>query len=150
MAELVIGIGPGFFAGRDVDVVVETDRGHDLGRLIYEGEATSNTGVPETTAGYSVERVLRTPTEGEFEAICEIGTLVKASQVVGKVGEDEVRTQIAGVLRGLIRSGVCVGKGLKVGDVDPRSEISCCWTISDKARALGGSALEAILDRFNM
>jgi xanthine dehydrogenase accessory factor len=150
MAELVIGLGPGFCAGRDVDVVVETNRGHDLGRLITDGEATPNTGVPATTAGYNVERVLRAPAEGAFEAICEIGTLVKASQVVGMVGRDEVRTQIAGVLRGLIRSGVCVGEGLKVGDVDPRGELAYCWTISEKARALGGSALEAILGRFNM
>jgi xanthine dehydrogenase accessory factor len=149
MAELVIGFGPGFCAGRDVDVVVETNRGHDLGRLITAGEAMPNTGVPATTAGYSVERVLRAPAEGVFEARCEIGTLVKASQVVGLVGTSEVRTKIPGVLRGLIRSGVCVGEGLKVGDVDPRGELPYCWTISEKARALGGSALEAILDRFN-
>ena len=150
MAELVIGFGPGFFAGRDVDVVVETNRGHDLGRLITDGEAMPNTGVPATTAGYDVERVLRASAEGEFEGTCEIGTLVEASQVVGRVGTVEVRTQIAGVLRGLIRSGVCVGEGLKIGDVDPRGEISYCWSISKKARGLGGSALEAILGHFNM
>jgi xanthine dehydrogenase accessory factor len=130
-------------------VVVETNRGHDLGRLITEGEAMPNTGVPATTAGYNVERVLRAPSEGVFEARCEIGTLVKASQVVGMVGTNEVRTQIPGVLRGLIRGGVCVRDGLKVGDVDPRSELSYCWTISEKARALGGSALEAVLGRFS-
>ncbi|HSH69191.1 MAG TPA: selenium-dependent molybdenum cofactor biosynthesis protein YqeB [Deferrisomatales bacterium] len=149
MAELVIGFGPGFTAGADVDLVVETNRGHDLGRLIFAGAAEPNTGVPGTTAGYTVERVLRAPAAGVFEAAAEIGDLVEPGQVVARVGGDAVTVQIPGVLRGLLRSGVPVKPGLKAGDVDPRGERRTCFTISEKARALGGSALEAILMRCN-
>lgn len=149
MAELVIGFGPGFTAGEDVDAVVETNRGHALGRVLYEGSAEANTGIPGNTAGYTVERVLRAPTEGVFEALATIGDPVAPGQAVGRVGTEEVRAQIAGVVRGLLRTGVPVTPGLKAGDVDPRGERSHCFTISEKARALGGSALEAILARFN-
>lgn len=149
MAELVIAFGPGFTAGADVDVVVETNRGHDLGRLIYAGSAEPNTGVPGTTAGYTLERVLRAPAEGVFETAAEIGDLVEPGQVVARVGADAVTAQIPGVLRGLLRTGVPVKPGLKAGDVDPRGERRTCYTISEKARAMGGSALEAILMRFN-
>ncbi len=149
MAEWVIAFGPGFTAGADVDVVVETNRGHDLGRLLYEGSAEPNTGVPGTTAGYTVERVLRAPAGGVFEAVAEIGDLVEPGQVVARVGANEVIVRIPGVLRGLLRTGVPVQPGLKAGDVDPRGEPRTCFTISEKARALGGSALEAILMRFN-
>lgn len=149
MAELVIGFGPGFTAGQDVDVVVETNRGHDLGRLLCEGQAEPNTGVPGNTAGYTLERVLRAPAEGVFETVARIGDRVEPGQVVGRVGALEIPARIAGVVRGLLRSGVPVTPGLKAGDVDPRLETRYCFTISEKARALGGSALEAILARFN-
>jgi xanthine dehydrogenase accessory factor len=149
MAPLVVGFGPGFTAGVDADVVVETNRGHNLGRLYFEGAAEPNTGVPGTTGGYTVERVLRAPCKGVFETTAEIGTAVGAGQVVARVGPTEVRAQIAGMLRGLLRPGLKVTEGLKAGDVDPRSDREMCFTISEKARALGGSALEAILMRFN-
>ncbi len=149
MAELVIGFGPGFTAGRDVDVVVETNRGHDLGRLIFEGSAEPNTGVPGSTLGYTVERVLRSPADGVFEPLVEIGDPVEAGQVVARVDGHEIRTRIDGVVRGLLRPGLRVWKGIKAGDVDPRGLRRNCFTISEKARALGGSALEAILMRFN-
>jgi xanthine dehydrogenase accessory factor len=150
MAELVIGFGPGFVAGDDVDVAVETNRGHALGRLIYDGPTEPNTGIPGTTAGYTVERVLRAPAGGVFETVGEIGDPVAAGQVVGRVGGHEVRAQIPGMLRGLLRNGVPVHEGLKVGDVDPRGDAAYCTTISEKARTLGGSALEAILAHFNL
>ena len=148
MASLVIGFGPGFFAGEDVDVVVETNRGHDLGRLYFEGCAEPNTGRPESTMGYSVERVLRAPCAGVFEPLVEIGETVSAGQCVAQVDGRALAAQIAGVVRGLLRPGLRVPAGIKAGDVDPRGERRACFTISDKARALGGSALEAILMRF--
>ncbi|MDW7710326.1 MAG: selenium-dependent molybdenum cofactor biosynthesis protein YqeB [Deferrisomatales bacterium] len=149
MAELVVGFGPGFTAGVDADVVVETNRGHDLGRLIVDGSAQPNTGVPGSTAGYTVERVLRCPGEGVLEGLAEIGDPVSRGQAVARVGPVELRAQIGGILRGLLRPGVRVHAGLKAGDVDPRGDRGMCFTISDKARALGGSALEALLSRFN-
>ncbi|GAB4264144.1 MAG: selenium-dependent molybdenum cofactor biosynthesis protein YqeB [Deferrisomatales bacterium] len=149
LAELVVGFGPGFTAGVDVDVVVETNRGHDLGRLLFEGPAEPNTGVPGSTAGYTVERVLRAPCDGVFEARAAIGDPVAAGQPVARVAGREIRAAIPGVLRGLLRDGLPVTRGLKAGDVDPRGERRYCFTISEKARALGGSALEAILMRFN-
>jgi xanthine dehydrogenase accessory factor len=149
MAELVIGFGPGFEAGRDVDLVVETNRGHDLGRLIATGCAAPNTGVPGVIGGYTHERVLRAPAAGEFAAAVEIGDRVQPDQCLARVAGVEVRSALAGVVRGLLRSGVQVHPGLKVGDVDPRGERVFCHTISEKSRALGGSALEAILMRFN-
>ncbi len=149
MADLVIGFGPGFRAGHDVDVVVETNRGHDLGRLIFEGEAQPNTGVPGATLGYTTERVLRAPCDGVFEPTVDIGDPVEPDQVVARVAGREVRARIGGVVRGLLRPGLRVWKGVKAGDIDPRGDRRYCFTISEKARALGGSALEAILMRFN-
>lgn len=150
LADLVVGFGPGFTAGADVDVVVETNRGHDLGRLIFEGGAEPDTGVPGSTLGYAQERVLRCPGDGVFQAEAEIGDRVRAGQPVARVGEMAIRAEIDGVLRGLLRTGVAVRSGLKAGDVDPRGERDNCFAISEKARALGGSALEAILMRFNV
>jgi len=149
MAELVVGFGPGFTAGDDVDVVVETNRGHNLGRLIWKGSAEPNTGVPGNTLGYTEERVLRCPQDGVFEALAEIGDPVKVGQPVARVGEVSLTAEVDGVLRGLLRPGLRVTKGLKAGDVDPRGVMESCFTISEKARALGGSALEALLSRFN-
>lgn len=149
-APLVIGLGPGFYAGRDVHVVVETNRGHNLGRVFLEGEAEPNTGVPGNIGGYAEERVLRAPHEGVFRYNgCCIGDLVEADQVVAYVGEDAVVASVRGVLRGLIREGIPVHRGMKVGDVDPRASRDNCYTISDKARAIGGGVLEAIMSHYN-
>lgn len=148
-ASLVIALGPGFSAGTDVHFVVETNRGHNLGRLISQGEASPNTGVPGDIAGRTAQRVLRAPQTGVFQSDLKIGTMVTENQVVGHVGGGEVRAGVSGVLRGLIRSGTPVESNTKLGDVDPRGEPSYCHTISEKARAIGGTVLEAILMRFN-
>lgn len=149
MAELVIGFGPGFTAGEDVDVVVESNRGHDLGRLIFEGSAEPNTGVPGDTAGYSIERVLRAPMDGRIEVLLDIGSRVEKGTPVLRVGNETVEAAIPGIIRGMLRNGMPVTRGMKAGDVDPRTDRDRCSTISEKARALGGSALEAILMRYN-
>ncbi len=148
-AELVIGLGPGFSAGHDVHMVVETNRGHNLGRIITAGPAEPNTGIPGTIGGFAEERVLRAPTAGKFMARRSIGDHVKAAEIVGTVEDEEVRTKIGGVIRGLIRSDTTVTNGLKIGDVDPRGQEHNCYTISDKSRAIGGSVLEAVLRVYN-
>ena len=148
-APLVVALGPGFIAGRDCHVVVETNRGHNLGRLIYHGMAAANTGIPGDIAGYTSERVLRAPAEGLFATEKRIGDPVRKGDVIGRVGTAEAVAQIDGMLRGLIRPGCAVRKGLKIGDVDPRGEAAYCDTISEKARALGGAVLEAILAVYN-
>lgn len=148
-ASLVIGLGPGFSAGVDVHLVIETNRGHNLGRVITLGEAEPNTGVPGSIGGYSEERVLRAPLEGEFRSVRTIGDLVKEDEILGSVSGVDVRARIDGVLRGLIRPDNKVTKGLKIGDIDPRGEASYCYTISDKARAIAGAVLEAILRVYN-
>jgi xanthine dehydrogenase accessory factor len=148
-APLVIGLGPGFAAGQDVHLVIETNRGHHLGRIITEGRAEPNTAVPGSINGYTQERVLRAPCEGEFKAAYSIGDSVKKGELIGTVAADPVRAQIDGVLRGLIRSFTHVRAGLKIGDIDPRGDARYCHTISDKARAISGSVLEAILRVLN-
>jgi xanthine dehydrogenase accessory factor len=148
-APLVIGMGPGFHAGKDVHCVIETNRGHDLGRLISEGEAFPDTGVPGEIAGQAALRVLRSPSDGVFDSDAKIGSLVQAGSVVGSVDGRDVVAQLAGVLRGLIRTGNRVTTGLKIGDVDPRGKIPYCFTVSEKARAIAGAVLEAILMKFN-
>jgi len=149
-APLVIGLGPGFWAGRDVDVVIETNRGHDLGRVIYDGPAEANTGVPGAISGVTAQRVLRAPRNGAFRPEKEIGEIVAEGETVAWVEDEPVTAAISGVLRGLLREGTMVHKGLKSGDVDPRGKRENCFTISDKARAVGGGVLEAILARFNL
>jgi len=148
-ASLVIGLGPGFYAGRDVHYVVETNRGHDLGRLISNGETSPDTGIPGDIAGKSAERVLRAPADGIFASDCEIGTMVRVGDSVGEVAGSSVKVGLEGVLRGLIRPGTAVTRGLKIGDVDPRGIPTYCSTISDKARAIAGTVLEALLMEFN-
>ena len=148
-ADLVIGLGPGFRAGKDVHLVIETNRGHDLGRIITDGTADPNTGIPAAIGGFTAERVLRAPADGIFMARRSIGDLVKADEIVGYVHDAEVRIKIGGVIRGLIRSETAVTQGLKIGDIDPRGQKSYCYTISDKARAIGGSVLEAVLRVYN-
>lgn len=149
-APLVIALGPGFTAGMDCHVVIETNRGHDLGRLIYSGMAEPNTGIPGDIASYTKERVLRAPADGVFTTEKQIGDLVRKGEVIGVVGTAEVASQLDGILRGLIRPGSAVRKGLKIGDVDPRGEAGYCDTISEKARSLGGAVLEAILCAYNV
>jgi xanthine dehydrogenase accessory factor len=148
-ASLVIGFGPGFHAGKDVHYVIETNRGHNLGRLIFEGPAEQNTGTPGEIAGETSARVLRAPQDGVFESDWSISDMVEAGASVGGVAGRPVQAGLSGIIRGLIRPGTRVTKGLKVGDIDPRGERSYCYTISEKARAIGGTVLEAILMRFN-
>ena len=148
-APTVIGVGPGFTAGVDCHCVVETKRGHDLGRCIWEGSAVPNTGVPGIIGGYGLERLVRASADGVFTAVEPIGSRVKKDQAVGYVdtgdGPVPVTAQIDGVLRGILQDGVTVWKGMKAGDVDPRDVERHCFTVSDKARAIGGGVLEAIL-----
>ena len=148
-APLVIGLGPGFVAGQDVHMVVETQRGHHLGRIITAGAAAPNTGIPGAISGYGEERVLRAPCGGVFEAACAIGDAVQKGDRIGTVASQVVRARIDGVLRGLTRSATHVKHGLKIGDIDPRGDFNYCHTISDKARAISGSVLEAILRVYN-
>lgn len=145
MASITIGVGPGFHAGEDVDVVVETSRGHDLGRSMLEGHAKPNTGVPGEILGYGKERVLKAPCDGIISNILDIGDLVKKGETIAYVNKEPVIAMIDGVLRGLIMDHSKVKKGLKIGDVDPRGVREHCFTISDKARSIGGGVLEAIL-----
>lgn len=147
MADIVVALGPGFKAGVDADAVVETKRGHYLGRLILEGEAIPNTGVPGVIEGESERRVIHSPASGIIAHKSKITDLVSAGDTIAMVGDVEVKTEISGVLRGLIQEGIEVEEGLKVADVDPRDVRDHCHTISDKARSLGGGVLEAILNR---
>jgi xanthine dehydrogenase accessory factor len=144
-APIVIGLGPGFTAGVDVHAVIETNRRHNLGRVILSGSAEPHTGVPGPTAGFTVERVLRAPCEGTFVGERCIGDAVEVGEVVAYVASEPVVAKISGVLRGLLADGLFVKAGMKVGDVDPRGVPEHCFTISDKARAIGGGVLEAIL-----
>lgn len=144
-APVVVALGPGFVAGVDCYAVVETARGHDLGRVYYTGSALPDTGIPGTLGGHDVLRVLRAPCAGLFRGVRRIGDRVEAGEVVAFVGETPVRTAIAGVLRGLLADGLEVTPGMKVGDVDPRAEVRHCFTVSDKAWAVGGGVLEAVL-----
>jgi xanthine dehydrogenase accessory factor len=148
-APLVIGLGPGLVAGDDAHVVIETQRGHDLGRILTAGSAEPDTGIPGPIDGATEERVLRAPVEGEFRSSYRIGDRVQKSEVVGRVAGSEVIGRIGGVLRGLIRPGTWVTSGLKIGDIDPRGNVTHCFTISDKARAIAGSVLEAVLRVYN-
>ena len=145
MAAITIGVGPGFNAGEDVDVVIETNRGHNLGKLIFSGYAKSDTGVPGEILGFSKERVLRAPCDGIIKNILDIGDRVKKDQIIAYVEEEPVKASIDGMLRGLIKNNLKVEKGLKIGDIDPRGQRKYCFTISDKARAIGGGVLESIL-----
>lgn len=148
MAPITIALGPGYVAGKDVDIVVETSRGHDLGGLIFEGAAKKNTGIPGKINGYGIERVVYSPHDGELKIIKDIGSLVEKGENICKVGDSYVKATLTGVLRGIIRDGFYVKKGLKIADIDPRiNERKNCDLISDKARCIGGSVLESIMMR---
>ena len=144
-APIVIGIGPGFTAGVDCHAVIESNRGHSLGRVITKGPAIPDTGRPGNIEGYTSERLLRAPADGEFHTVHEIGDLVEQGETVAYVSGEPVKAQIKGTLRGLIADGTVVPKGLKCGDVDPRCRKDYCATCSDKALAIGGGVMEAIL-----
>lgn len=144
-AQLVIALGPGFTAGADCHLVIETNRGHDLGRIITSGSAEPNTGIPGDIAGHTGERVLRAPVTGRFQSQRAIGDSVRRNDVVGQVAGHPVPARLDGMLRGLIRSGTAVTAGLKLGDIDPRGKREHCDTISDKARAIAGAVLEGVM-----
>jgi xanthine dehydrogenase accessory factor len=144
-APLVIGVGPGFTAGADCDVVIETMRGHTLGRVIWEGSAIPNTGVPGNVGGETIRRLIKAPRAGIFHPEKNIGDIVKEGDRVGNVDGEPVYAQTDGKIRGLLQDGVPVTKGMKSGDVDPRGRSADHLTVSDKALAIGGGVLEAIL-----
>ena len=144
-APIVVGIGPGFTAGEDCHAVVETMRGHTLGRVIYRGSALPNTNIPGLIGGYAGERVLRAPADGIFCQKLEIGAVVRAGDIAGDVAGQPMRCTIDGVLRGILADGTPVFRGMKAGDVDPRCKPEYCTTASDKALAVGGGVLEAVL-----
>ncbi len=144
-APVVIGVGPGFTAGQDCHAVVETMRGHTLGRVYYAGSALPDTAIPGLVGGFAGERVLRADANGAFHSVKKIGDTVRAGDVAGYVAGVPVLCQIDGVLRGLVADGVQLTKGMKSGDVDPRGQAENCYTCSDKALAIGGGVLEAIL-----
>ena len=144
-APVVIALGPGFTAGEDCHAVIETMRGHDLGRVILNGPALPDTAVPGLIGGFAGERVLRAPADGVFRGCLQIGAQVQPGEVAGYVGETPMTCTIGGVLRGLLADGTPVYKGMKAGDVDPRCRAEHCRFVSDKALAIGGGVLEAIL-----
>ena len=162
MAPLVIGVGPGFTAGEDVDLVVESMRGHNLARIFTTGSALPNTGIPGNIGGFTKERVLHAETAGYMKNIRQIGDIVEKGEEIARIYEKmtedgtfsgsyvSVETSISGMIRGLIREGYHFQKGFKIADIDPReSELANCFTISDKARSIGGSVLEAVCGYVN-
>lgn len=152
--DFVVGVGPGFTAGVDCHAVIETNRGHNLGRVITTGQAEENTGIPGKVAGHSTDRIIRATGTGIFKGLVEIGDMVDKDQTVGYVlldegGKSEVKAQMDGLVRGLLKDGVHVKDGWKAGDVDARSQKENCYSISDKARAVGGGVLEAVCGYLN-
>ncbi|MFX4261006.1 selenium-dependent molybdenum cofactor biosynthesis protein YqeB [Pelotomaculum propionicicum] len=143
-APLVVGLGPGFTAGLDVHAVVETERGHNLGRVLDQGKAAADTGVPGSVMGYAAERLLRAPADGVVRPWRNIGELVKKGDTTAFVGSIPLKAEISGIIRGMIKPGVWVARGTKIGDIDPRGIIDYCFSISDKALAVGGGVLEAV------
>jgi len=146
LAPITVGVGPGFIASVDVDVVVESNRGHNLGKLIFEGMAEPNTAIPGKIEGFTWERVLYSPCEGIFKTHYKIGDIVKKDEIIASVNGENILSKIDGLLRGILRDDTYVSANFKVGDVDPRmDQTNNCYTISDKARAIGGAVLEAVL-----
>jgi xanthine dehydrogenase accessory factor len=146
MAAITIALGPGFSAGHDVDAVIETARGHDLGRVILSGPARPNTGIPGPVAGFTTERVLYAQQSGRLEIVTDIGSSVAEGELLARIDGKAVTAPFQGLVRGMIRHGSIVKKGLKIADIDPRySEKENCYTISDKARCISGGVLEALL-----
>jgi len=146
-APLVIGLGPGFTAGLDCHAVIETMRGHNLGRVYWQGCAQANTGIPEPVNGFAVQRIIRAPVEGELHVGLAIGTVIEAGERIVEVGATPVLAGFQGALRGLLPDGVRVHKGQKIGDLDPRADPEYCFSVSDKALAVAGGVLEVLLAR---
>jgi xanthine dehydrogenase accessory factor len=144
---LTIGLGPGFTAGEDCDVVVETMRGHTLGRVLWQGQARPDTGIPETVGGRDAERVLRAPTDGHLTTFVKITDLVRKGDLLAEAGGAQLTAPFEGVIRGLLHEGLPVRKGMKIGDLDPRKDPAYCSLISDKSLSIGGGVLEAILSK---
>ena len=147
-AALVIGMGPGFTAGSNAHCVIETNRGHNMGRVFWKGSAEPDTGVPGTIKGEGIKRVIKAPCPGVFKPLVEIGDSVKTGEVIAKIGATNIEATLDGIVRGIIYPGINVWDGLKIMDIDPRGKREHCFTVSDKATALGGGVLEAILTRF--
>ncbi|MGG5460430.1 selenium-dependent molybdenum cofactor biosynthesis protein YqeB [Clostridium sp. B9] len=146
MADITVALGPGYVAGEDVDIVIETNRGHNLGRLIFNGPAAKNTGIPGIIEGYGIERVVYSPCEGKLKIIKDIGEIAEKGETICIVGDNPVKASLTGVIRGMIRDGFYVKKGLKIADIDPRTnQKKNCDLISDKARCIGGAVLEGIM-----
>lgn len=145
MAPITVGLGPGFTAKEDVDLVVETNRGHFLGKVIDQGKAIENTGIPGNIIGFTSERIIRALDDGIIKTFIKIGDIVKEGDLVCTTGASEVRANIGGVVRGLLKEDLYVKKGMKIGDIDPRGVVEYTYTISEKARAVGGGVLEAIM-----
>lgn len=148
-ASIVIGVGPGFTVGVDCHVAIETQRGHDLGRVLYKGSPKENTGVPGSVEGFTIERLIRAPLDGIFKPLACIGDTVEAGQTIALVNDTPVFANICGTLRGILPDGARVHTGMKSGDVDPRCCKDNCYSVSDKARAIGGGVTEAILNLGN-
>lgn len=146
-ASLVIGLGPGFTAGVNCHAVVETNRGHHMGRVFWEGGAQPDTGVPEPVAGYAVQRVLRAPASGVLQSHAALGTLIDRGELIARVDGTALHAPFPGALRGLIHDGSEVQEGAKIGDLDPRGLAEYCFQISDKSLAVGGGVLEALLSQ---
>ena len=148
--ELMIGLGPGFVAGENCDAVVETNRGASMGRVVWRGAAAPNTSIPESIDGHAEARVLRAPVDGLVETQAEIGDLLVTGQTVARVGNSFVSAPFNGILRGLIHRGVTVRRGMRIGDLDPRSDPGLCVQVSDKSHAVAGGVLEAIRSKFDL
>jgi len=148
-APIVVGLGPGFQAGVDCHAIVETNRGPFLGRVYWQGSAEADNGIPETVRGFTVERVLYAPKSGKLQAIASIGDILEPEAMVAEIDGIPVKAKFKGVLRGLVQTGLEVKKGMKIGDLDPRCDERLCTLVSDKALAVGGGVLEALLSNPN-
>ncbi len=144
-APLVVALGPGFTAGQDCHAIIETKRGHSLGRVVYKGQAEPNTKTPGVVKGHTAGRVLRAPANGHVTGVAKIGDYLEQGQLVATINSHKIQAPFAWALRGLIHPSVPVTTGFKIGDLDPRGNVDHCFTISDKALAIGGGVLEAIL-----
>jgi xanthine dehydrogenase accessory factor len=142
---LLIGLGPGFIAGMDCDAVIETNRGHHMGRVYWQGSAESDTRLPEPVIGHEADRVIRAPVSGVLEGRADLGSILKEGELIAGVDGAEIRAAFDGALRGLMHDGLTVEAGMKVGDLDPRQQPAYCREVSDKALAVGGGVLEALL-----
>lgn len=149
-ATMVIGLGPGFTAGLDCDAVIETNRGHHMGRVLWQGSAEQDTGIPENVLVRGAERVIRAPVDGVLSARVEIGDQIEAGQVIAEVSGLPVYAPFRGVMRGLLHPAMQVKEGMKIGDLDPRNDPRYCYLVSEKALAVGGGVLEAILSRVEL